>query len=354
MHKIASITFLASVSVVSASIWYLVDVTDSSQDLVKIRNSLLYVVRGTDVYDWTPYNPPTDFLWEQSKPSSKFLDTAQKILAKNSENGTELMRTIELSHHLIAEKKRPAKPIQSNTATAYRMITEHGYGYCADYTQVLDGLALAVGIPIRECGMSFDGYGGDGHAFSEVFDQNLQKWIFIDSFYSFYLVDEEGIPLSVTQLHNMLRSGLSNSIQLVKINESKFSFPNKKKAIAYYLRGSESFYMLWGNNVYSYDENLIVSIAGTISRSAEQLVAIVLGIYPKIVIRTDWQNQKGIEELRTLKLVLLIAFSFSVLACIALAWLAMQHRPSSKRSGSRAHDSSSTVETRESKKFQQK
>ena len=38
--------------------------------------------------------------------------------------------------------------------------------------------------------MSFDGYGGDGHAFSEIFDTQRQHWIFVDSFYSFYVTDE--------------------------------------------------------------------------------------------------------------------------------------------------------------------
>jgi hypothetical protein len=90
--------------------------------------------------------------------------------------------------------------------------------------------------------MSFDGYGGDGHAFSEIFDTQRQHWIFVDSFYSFYVTDEHGEPLSVADFRRRLLLPAAPP-QVVPIQPGKFAFKSGQAALDYYRRGADAFYL---------------------------------------------------------------------------------------------------------------
>lgn len=56
--------------------------------------------------------------------------------------------------------------------------------------------------------MSFAGYSGEGHAFNEIYDHRLAKWVVIHSFFSFHLtVRASGEPLSSLELRERLAAG---------------------------------------------------------------------------------------------------------------------------------------------------
>jgi hypothetical protein len=202
--------------------------------------------------------------------------------------------------------------------TALERITTDGAGYCADYTQVYGAIGRAAGLSVREWGMSFDGYGGDGHAFNEVWDRSRGKWLFIDSFFSFYVTDPDGEPLSATELRGHLLDGTTSELQVVPINPARFGFKSPARALEYYRRGAPRFFLVWGNNALSYDAAPAVKAFSGVSRSAEQVAGIALGLHPRLVISRDFADPAAVAELVRLRVVMIVFLLGVVVAGVAL------------------------------------
>ena len=302
----------------------------TGQDLVELRNSLLVEVRPDDPYVWSPNDVPRDFLWETAVAPAIVQEASERF--DPGKGLSDLQRIISISRQL-GSKKPSGDATQSTTVDALGAILRSSDGYCADYTQVLNALALAADIPIREWGMSFDGYGGAGHAFSEIYDSSRQKWIFVDSYLSFYVTDRDGVPLSVGEFRDRLVTQDYADIVVVPIASEKFRFKTLSGATDYYSRGSASFFMLWGNNVLSYDQTPVLWVARRFGRAVEQAVAIIVGVQPRIVIAGTWANKDGLAELETLRwLVCILLVSLLTFASTALYLL----RSRSSRHGQKA------------------
>ena len=295
----------------------------SGRDLVRIRNSLLVEVHPAAAYDWTPAKIPDDFLWER-RAAPQPISAAAAAIDSGARNSDDFAEALAIATKL-AQNKQSDKPIQSDTLTAYHMITERGLGYCADYTEVFLALAHASGIPVREWGAAFDAYGGDGHAFVEIYDRGRAQWIFIDPFYSFY-VTAAGRPISVAELQSALRAPHSD-VQVVPIVREKFGFKTPERALAYYRRGATRFYLWWGNNIFSYEHAPLVAHAASLSRSAEQVAAIFAGVQPKLVLATGNLDESALRDLERLRALVIIVVVASATALIALlGWLVASWR----------------------------
>ncbi len=292
----------------------------SGQDLVLLRNALIAEVGPAHAYQWTPDSVPEDFEVERlATPDSvqSFVDQTIALTGPSS----DLDKAIRLAAALSHKKTRGLGPIQSDTVSALRQITVKGSGYCADYTQVFNALAPAAGLAVREWGMSFDGYGGDGHAFNEVWDRGLGKWVFIDSFFSFYVTDLNGRPLSAVEFREALLHGSADQIVVIPINAQKFGFKSAERALDYYHRGAERFFIVWGNNVLTYDAAPVVKVLGRLSRSAEQAGAIAAGIQPRLLIPEDFADPAAVDELFRLRALLLMSGSSFFIALASLLLL---------------------------------
>jgi len=301
----------------ASSIAYLVMQVDSSQDLVLLRNAVIAEVEAEGAHEWTPDSMPADYLAE-TLPSPEPLERFAVMARSGSHNSDDFQTAVSLARALGQNRKRGLGPIQDDTVTAFERITAEGAGYCADYTQVYGALGRAAGLSVREWGMSFDGYGGDGHAFNEVWDRTRNKWLFIDSFNSFFVTDLDGQPLSAIEIRQALLEGTSSELQVVPINPAKFGFKSSDRALEYYRRGAPRFFLVWGNNMLSYDEAPAVKAVSGISRSAEQLVGIVTGVQPKLVISRDFADPDGVAELMRLRAVMTVFLLGLVVAGIAL------------------------------------
>jgi hypothetical protein len=62
---------------------------------------------------------------------------------------------------------------------------------CASFT----GLAIAAGIPVRAWAFSFDGFGGHGHVWVEIWNRQLERWQLLDVFNNYYFVGIEASPV---------------------------------------------------------------------------------------------------------------------------------------------------------------
>lgn len=304
---------------------YIVHLVTPSTNAVRIRNSLIFEVSNEPEMTWLPNRAPESFKAESVDPPAAFTHAIQAVTSSSAKSNRGFSEAIAIGE-LLAVGPIIGGAIQSDTLTTFDTILREGTGYCADFTQVYNGLSYAAHIPVREWAMSFDGFGGSGHAFNEIYDFELAKWIFIDSFYSFYVVDSEtSNPLSVFEFRDRLLSAAArNTILVVPISESRFGFPSKHAALDYYANGADQFYLWWGNNVFEYDQNTLIQVAGSFSRSLEQIAAILTGAHPEIRIPISARNSDLIRKLAWTKLSILSSSLLFSTALIALALVTVE------------------------------
>jgi len=322
-HRLSLLLCLATM--LGSVIWGITLITPSTE-IARARNSFIASVGNYSDFTWPPQNTPASFLQEKGAVPKELSTFKAKITSSLDKNASNWDKALAIARHLESSPG-DGEGILSNTVDTYQKIMTKHTGYCSDYTQVLNGLAYALHIPVREWGMAFDGFGGYGHAFSEIYDNKLAKWIFIDSFYSFYAEDSKtGQPLSVLEFRDLLRAGGdSHIIKIVPIIPARFGFKSAQKAIDYYRKGMDEFYLWWGNNVFSYDNNILVKLLGPISRALEEGVGILIGIQPRIkIIRTD-TNAGAIQILfHRRNQVLTCAFLFFIAMIAAVVFYRKQ------------------------------
>lgn len=302
----------------------------SPEQTTRLRNSLLFDTADISEFYWEPPDYPPTFKLGTLDPPAQLKAQLDNIVADPQQGTGNFEHALAIGRFLAVENFNSAI-IQSNVLTSLDSIVHRGEGYCADFTQVYNGLAQGMSIPVREWGMSFDGFSGDGHAFNEIYDHVLDRWIFIDSYFSFYVRDRVSRqPLSVLDFRERLETETTReSIEVVPISEKRFLFGSKSMAIDYYRRGMTELYLWWGNNVFEYDESHAVSLAGQVSRSLQEAIAILTGIHPEIRILKSPKNEKAIAELERLKAKFLVLVSAGLLTyglLFAQALTAMRNR----------------------------
>lgn len=62
--------------------------------------------------------------------------------------------------------------------------------------------------------------------------------------------------------------------------EARPGYKYFEKAVDYYRRGTNEWYLWWGNNAFEYDGHPVVSMLSVSSRSLGQLSAIAVGMHP--------------------------------------------------------------------------
>lgn len=258
-------------------------------DLVRLRNSLLYQPAPADAA-WTPGNLPAGFRVDPAPPSPAFVDIvrANQLAVPDDDWATAL----QIGRHLLqkADATGTSGPIQRDLNQTYRRIVEHGDGYCGDYVDAFTALATAAGIFARSWAFSFDGFGGHGHIFNEIWDRQAQRWRMIDVFNNYYVVDAAERPLSALEFRDLLLRDEPVPWRAVAA-QSRPGFIYPDKALKYYRRGMHQWYLWNGNNVFQNDQNPLVGLFANVSPSLAQLSAIAQGIYPGIRVVPDPENR---------------------------------------------------------------
>jgi hypothetical protein len=273
---------------------------------------------------------PAGFAVERAAPIPLYAD----IVARHAlrVEGDDWATALKIGGHLLADGKRRGGPIQADLEQTYRRITERGEGYCGDFADSFTGLANAAGVFSRPWAFSFDGFGGRGHIFNEVWDGRTGRWIMIDVFNNFYVVDASGEPMSAMAFRQALGSA-SAGFRLVPVKAtSRPGFVFEHKALEFYRRGLPEWYMWWGNNVFEYDRAPLVRVLGQTHRALEQLGGVATGVYPHIRILESADNlpqREAIKQLRT-RLIAIVVLGLVSVACL-LVWLAMRRRATAER-----------------------
>lgn len=293
-----------------------------STEAVRLRNALSYggIIEAADL-GWAPGNAPPGFSF-QSKPLPPVL--AKAVTALNfSQAPNDWARSQEIARHLQGYIKDKG-PVMAGLEETYRKVVAEGEGYCGDYARLFSAMAQASGIPVRQWSFSFDGYGGHGHIFNEIWDASSGRWLLIDVYNNFVFVDSvSNKPLSALEFRAALR-GESAPPKLVTLNAAiRPGNDIPPQAIDYYQRGANEWYLLWGSDVAGADQNPWVKWTDKASRHLGQFTAIVLGVQPDIRIIATPESVDSIAALNRLHERLIVVLSASVvLILVAMAlWI---------------------------------
>lgn len=306
-----------------------------STELVRMRNALLLDPQPA-VHDWTPRQPPEGF--RTDREADRFFT---EVLSANAlvVPGDDWATVRRIASHLLARGERSGGAIQANLHDTYRRIVARGEGYCGDFTDVVTAIATAAGIPSRSWAFSFDGFGGHGHIFNEIWDRGSGRWKMIDVFNNLVALDENGEPLSSIGLREALDGGRRVSFAAIE-PAARPGFRRESVALDYYRRGLPEWYLWWGSNVFEYDANPAVRAAAPFGRSLEQLAGIAAGVHPRIRILAVPANEAqraSIEQLGAQLRLLAVAFPAAFVGALGCA-IAGFGRPRAARSGEAAED----------------
>lgn len=293
-----------------------------SAELVRMRNALL-LDDAPARHEWTPDDAPADFAVENRPPNPLYADVVAR--GKLRVEGSEWATALAIARHLLANEHRNGGAIQSDLDETYRRITAEGDGYCGDFADVFTGLASTAGVFSRPWAFSFDGFGGRGHIFNEVWESAERRWIMIDVFNNMYFTGEDGRPLSAAEVHTALQG--NSPLHVVPIlAAARPGFKYDVKAIDYYRRGLPEWYMWWGNNVFEYDQASLVRFFGGVSRSMEQLGGIVQGTHPRIRVLQDDANASRVAAMQLLAWRMFVFLGALLVALLSAAVCLRQAR----------------------------
>jgi hypothetical protein len=289
-----------SLTFVTLAVFSLAPFLTSSTELVRMRNALLLDDRFDAAQDWAPPTFPPDFKREQAAPYPAFVNTVQQLGLPAQTNDWEV--AIAISKHLLGSSPElSGGAIQSDLTDTYRRIVKNGEGYCGDFVRVFTAIAEAAGLTTRSWAFSFDGFGGHGHIWLEIWNRQVQAWQLMDVFDNYYFVLENDKPLSALEVHQALKRR-PNVLHLKPLyDKARLGYVIETKAWDYFLRGQTEWYQLRGTNVYSYDNNKLVKSLGTFSRSLEQLGGIAAGVSPRLVVLSEAGNRSAYGALRRLR-----------------------------------------------------
>jgi len=311
--RLASLLFLLALALVAPQL-------RSGTELVRVRNALTL---GPDITlddQWSPPAYPADFRREPLKPDPFFTEVARRLELQALPD--DWARTQAISRHLLSAPHRSGGEIQQDLDTTYRLIAEDGDGYCGDFVRAFTAIANAAGMVVRPWAFSFDGFGGHGHIWVEVWNRQRQSWQLADVFQNYYFTAGDDRPLSAAELYARM-AGPADGWQLHPLVDGvPPGWAVEAKARDYLVRGRAQWFAPWGNNVIEVDRNPVVQWAGVISRSAEGLAAIATGVQPRVRLLATDENAAERDGLRALRVRLVLAAA-ALLAAFILAVAAL-------------------------------
>jgi hypothetical protein len=267
-----------------------------SSDAVRVRNALLLRRARPGDFDWTPEHTPADFRVETAAPSAWLLEVLDRLAVSKLPGAWE--KALCIAGHL-AENARDRGRIRADLVTTYERIRQ-GYGYCADFARVFLALAHAAGLFARQWAFSFDGFGGHGHVFVEVYDPARGQWIFLDVYNNFHALDPSSArPLSALELRRALGAGDLPRIQ--RNGPGRHGFPRLEKLAEYYGRGLQEWYLWWGNAALPDDERKRSQFAARRLRTAHHAVLALFGLAPRIRVYETCENRAQVHRLGGLR-----------------------------------------------------
>ena len=309
----------ANVFALLAVIGYVLWRAYPSTEAVRLRNALSLAPGSNHEFDWAPPQFPADFRTEVLPATPEFRAVVASL--ELDQRGGDWEKALAIASHLI-ERAGDLGPIRADPLTTYRAI-RGGYGYCADFVKAFLALAHAAGVTARQWGFSFDGFGGHGHTLVEVYDHRRGRWLLIDVFNNFHVVDgQSGEPLGALECRAAMLAP-DGRLDMRPNGPGRPGFVHSETAVDYYRRGVHQWYLLQGNAVFSAYAHPLVRTAGRVSKSLAQVAASMTGGKPRIRIYQTSENAYQVRQLARLRRQLVVAAGITLvlLASLAAQWI---------------------------------
>jgi hypothetical protein len=306
----------------------------TGDNLVRLRNSLGARIGEASDFTWLPSDPPAGFLTAGHAVPGSLVAAANSAGSRirDDDDSGAFAVGVALSQDLMRAPKRVDGPVNATSEATYLAIVEQGRGYCGDFVKAFTALSLASGIPVRQWGFAFDGF-GSGHTFNEVYDPTLRKWVMIDSFHSLYFVDPVSrMPLSTLEVHDrLLAIGESpQGIEVVRIVPERVPFRTDDLAVDYYRRGMSQLWLVWGSNVFDYEASFAGRVEAGVHRSVGQLIGILTDQYPAIRVYPVGMSRRDFRALMDARREFLLAAAFLGASFLFAVFVAVQLRRSAR------------------------
>lgn len=337
-RKRGSVGILANGFALVLVLAYLASLCVPASEATRVRNALLLDIVEPAEMNWTPSNVPSRFRAETLSASPTYAGAVRQLGIDRMES--DWAKALVLAGHLT-ENAKDLGAIQSDLESTYRAIVSEGKGYCADFTQVYLGLAHAAGLFARERAFSFDGFGGHGHAFLEIYDRQRARWLWLDVYNNVHAVDAQTKePLSPEEFR-AYALGKRGEVIVQRNGPGRLGYKHTEKLVDYYRRGATEWYLWAGNAVFTYDAHPLMSIGAGIAAPVEQAFAILAGTHPRILVAATEENAAQLARMVQLRNTLIILGLLVVLLSVALVWQMIRYwRSRAQPNGSAANPSS--------------
>jgi hypothetical protein len=264
---------------------------------VRVRNAFLMRRGRREHFNWTPTETPQGFRQERRKAPGVIEEAVSAAGVRDEDN--DWQRALRLVEMLVRHARYEGG-IRADLATTFEGIVA-GHGYCADYVRVYLAAAVEVGLFCRQWAFSFDGFGGHGHTFVEVYDRQRAAWAFLDVHNNVYAVlAGTAAPVDALALHDALL-GAPESIEFRQAAPGRLGFPHFEKLLDYYRRGAEHWYLWWGNDVVTREQGGMARGLRLISGRLSHLAGSILGSLPPLVVLATPENEAAIARMEGLR-----------------------------------------------------
>lgn len=290
---------------------------ESGTEMVRARNALSLGADLAPDADWAPPEVPADFKRETRAPEPYFVALVEQLGLADMADDWE--RTLAISRHLLGNTRhRVGGAIQANLQTTHQRIVHEAEGYCGDFVRVFMAIANAAGMTVRPWAFSFDGFGGYGHIWVEVWNSSRKAWELADVFQNYQYVLADGVPLSAAKTREALLHR-DPALRLLPLSpEAPPGWAIEAKARSYLERGLSEWYAVWGNNVMSVDGAFLVQALGRVAPALGGLAALAIGEQPQVRMLADPDNAAQRAALRGVRFRLLASAVFAVSGLLLL------------------------------------
>jgi hypothetical protein len=317
---------LANALALLVALGWLARLTLPTAQAVRVRNAFLLRRGRAADFTWTPATMPRDFRAEHLG-APKVIEAAMEAAGvHNADHDWQRVRALV---GMLVQHSQHEGGIGADLATTFAAIGA-GYGYCADFVRVYIAAATGAGLFCRQWAFSFDGFGGHGHTFVEIFDRERSVWAFVDVHNNVYAVlGGTEAPLDALALRQALIHAPA-SIEFRQAAPGRLGFPHLEKLLDYYRRGAGEWYLWWGNDVISREQGRLAGAASAISGRLAHRVASALGQLPPLVVLATPENESAIARMENLRRRVLLAVALCgalfVLLCAQFGWQILTRR----------------------------
>ncbi|MCL4695866.1 MAG: glycosyltransferase [Burkholderiaceae bacterium] len=315
--------WLVGVGLILLSVVLLWPNLHSGTEQVRLRNALQLGPDWSEADDWKPPQRPAGFLVETVRADVRLAQVVERL--NLTEMPDDWTRAQAIGRHLLMGPPSAAGGgIQADLWETHERIVRRGEGYCGDFVRVFIALANTAGLEVRPWAFSFDGFGGHGHIWVELWDRQQQRWQLIDVFNNYYFArGSSGDPLAALELRRALLAspglGEVHHVALKRlVPEARVGYEIESKAWEYYQRGVDQWYLPFGNNVISIDALPAVKVFSGWSRVGEGIGTLVLGHAPSIRILSTERNAGMRTELRAVRMRVTAAAVSGALGALVL------------------------------------